>query len=268
MGFEQLILRGFINPTQTLEDLSNQNLEALLDTIKLNYKRNKTNHCPYDLKEEAKYGLASEKTRMLRCTVLLSFSGFLERTTRGLIRKILPNRDKANKTFENVREKTKATLLTPEQVSAFFSQIRKSTNQKKEYIFAFMMFQGMRRVSEVRNSLVSDVDFSDNKVIFTISKTGKLIKRRSVHFPDYFMSELKDYLASISNQASPYIFPQTGKPLAPVKASTIDYWFRKNWALCGLNFRPSSLTHCFRATAISLACKEGTLLFSFISLTK
>jgi len=111
---------GFIDPEWSLQLFSLKNHEASLDQIK-------------------QVSEWSEMTRQSRAACYISFAGFLNRRTQGLIRRAIPSREGHSKTFYRVREKVDTGAMNRAQWKAFLSAL-KSRNHR-DWIIAQTMLQ-------------------------------------------------------------------------------------------------------------------------------
>ena len=150
-GFSQLFLQGFLHPDMKLIEFSRLSGENLLDDVRKNYKMKN---------RKGEYGGASESTKQLRAAMLLAFSSFLQRRTEGLIKKISPNQYGFNKTFRHRRQKTIASHLTVEQLNSFLKKLKTITT--KGFLFAALQILGAKRVSEVIQLRVEEVDIKNS----------------------------------------------------------------------------------------------------------
>ena len=228
-AFNHFFVWGLLDPTMTLKDFSMMNLESKLDQIRTS-------------------GSGMESTKQTRSAAFISFTGFLQRKTEGLIKKAIPNKEKGRKTFQKMREKTVYEALDEEELRSFLAALKKVS--LRNYLIAAMQVQGAKRISEVLDSKIENVDWEKGTIRFKQSKSDVFEKETVVFFPVNFMGELKDYLGERSVGA--IFITSSGRKMGrsdvqPVYASA----FKK----AGINKR--GFTHILRATTITELCKKG-----------
>ncbi len=199
-GFKRLIQLGLVNPQLTLQVFSLVNHESVVDDIKL-------------------VNEWSEATRQARAAAYISFTGFLQRRTQGLVRKAMPNKEGVNKTFFNVREKVKTESLSQSQTRQFIQTLEKINS--RDGLIAKLMLQGGKRKIEVLNLKISQIDFSTKKISFEQTKTRGMKKVTVVNYPEHVMNELREY---IGDRKEFVFITRTGKRVAPTQ---IDRNFSK-----------------------------------------
>lgn len=155
-----------------LRQFSMINHEIVVDTIK--------NHAPW-----------KEATRQARAAAYVSFTGFLERQTRGIIKKAVIVKTGANKTFFQVREKVKTRSLSKRQTKLFLKAIDRIN--ARNGLIAKIMLQGGKRQNEVLTLQIKNINFSKNQIIFEQSKTRERKKVTVINYPPDIMKQLKRY---------------------------------------------------------------------------
>jgi len=127
-GFRRLVELKLVDTGMTLQQFSLVNHEAVVDTIK------------------TQPGW-SEATRQARAAAYITFTGFLQRRTQGVISKAVTNKEGNSKTFFKVREKVKTEALSQLQ-SRLFLQAIEAIN-RRDALIAKLLLQGGKRKSEV-----------------------------------------------------------------------------------------------------------------------
>ena len=94
-GMRKLVEFRFINLLMSLQQFSQMNHNAVIDSIK---KDNVLNW--------------SECSRQARAAAYISFTSYLCRQTDGIIKKAMPNREEANKTFKRVHKHVVIDVMT------------------------------------------------------------------------------------------------------------------------------------------------------------
>jgi integrase len=231
-----------MDPKMTLKQFSRCKLEGILDRIRGQVQRS-------DGKP------AKEAHKQARAAVFISFTEFIARQYVGDFRRVLLNKYSGNKTFAYKRHESSATILTDQQLLAFFTVLKR--NNFKAYLFALIQFHGARRVAEVARIRIQDVCWSSESIFFSPSKTGKVAKKRiAIRFPSDFMTCLKSFISKIHKptRSSDFLFTHSDNP---IKTCTITSYYRSAWWLAEPGWLPDSITHCIRATMIALNLRLG-----------
>ena len=127
-AFKKFFELRILDHQMPLKKFALMNLEAKLDQIK-----------------ETLSG--KEATKQARAAAFISFTGFLQRQTEGLIKKAVPNKEKGKKTFQKIREKTAGEVLSPEEAERFLQALKKMS--LRNYLIGALQLQGAKRISEV-----------------------------------------------------------------------------------------------------------------------
>lgn len=172
---KKLSKMGLINPKQSLEDFKDQPHERILDQIK---------RVPETVWKEG--------TKQVRAAVYVSFTGYLQRLTEGKVRKALPSRHGVNKTFRKVREKVASASLVQKEWLKLLDELAKIN--PRDCLIVKMCLHGGKRISEVLNLQIEQLDFGMRQATFLQSKTRGLIKEVRITFPDDLIDELKSYV--------------------------------------------------------------------------
>lgn len=228
-AFNNFFIWGFLDPNMTLRQFSMINLESKLDQIRV-------------------AGTGMESTKQTRAAGFISFTGFLQRKTEGMIKKTIPNKEKGRKTFQKMREKTVCDVLTPEELRGFLAALKGIS--LRSYLIGGMQVQGAKRISEVLNSGIGDIDWKEGSIRFKQSKSDILEKETVVFFSVSFMEELKDYLGDRSSGS--IFITSSGRKMG---RSDIQPVYERAFKRAGINKR--GFTHILRATTITELCKQG-----------
>ena len=165
-----------------------------------------------------------------------------------MIKKAIPNKEKGRKTFQKMREKTVYEALTLQELKTFLEAL--SGMSSRNYLIGAMQVQGAKRISEVLNSRIEDVDWTNGSIKFKQSKSDVLEKETVVFFPVKFMGELKVYLGG---RIEGFIFvTSSGRKMG---RSDIQPFYERAFKKAGINKR--GFTHILRATTITELCKQG-----------
>lgn len=228
-AFRMFFKKGLLDPEGSLQFFAVANIEHLLDLIK----------------EQTK---GSEATKQARAAAFLSFTGFLQRKTAGLIKKALPKREKGAQTFRTIRNEAKSVAMSREEVKRFLEVLENSN--RTYWLIAQMILQGAKRVSEVLEAKIENVDWESGHVTFQQKKSDVMEKTTVIHYPLRFLNELRGYLGG---RVEGLIFvTRNGKRYVP---DQILRAFKKAAKTAGLtkNISPHSL----RVTAITLFIEKG-----------
>lgn len=157
----------------SLKQFSMFNHEIVLDSIK--------SHAPW-----------SEATRQARAAAYMSFTGFLERQTGGIIRKAVAKTTGVNKTFFKIRDKVKTKAMSEIQTKRFLRELDKL--HERSGLVAKVMLQGGKRTNEVLSLPVKNVDFLNKQITFIQSKTSGKLKTTVINYPGRVMRQLRRYI--------------------------------------------------------------------------
>lgn len=228
-AFRMFFKKGLLDPEGSLQFFAVANIEHLLDLIKQQTK-------------------GSEATKQARAAAFVSFTGFLQRKTAGIIKKALPKREKGAQTFRTIRNESKSAAMSREEMKGFL-EVLENSNQTY-WLIAQMILQGAKRVSEVLEARIEDVDWESGYVTFQQKKSEVMEKTTVIHYPLRFLNELKGYLGE---RTEGLVFvTKNGKRYVP---DQILRAFKKAAKTAGLtkNISPHSL----RVTAITLFIEKG-----------
>ncbi len=137
-ALKKIVENDLLNPDLNLQQFSLVNHENVVDEIKLIQNW-------------------SEATRQARAAAYISYTGYLQRKTQGMISKAMANREGVAKTFFKTREKVKTSPLTPDETNAFLIALEKINY--RDALIAKVILQGGKRKSEVLELPIKNVDF-------------------------------------------------------------------------------------------------------------
>ncbi|KKL64370.1 hypothetical protein LCGC14_2165740, partial [marine sediment metagenome] len=133
-SFNMFFRNRLLTPTISLQELSLFNLESLIDMMK-----SKTE--------------GTEATKQTRVAAFVSFTGFLARRTKGMIRKAIPCKDNGASTFKKIRSLATTEALTEKELFIFLKALK--TLNYRDYLIAKTILQGAKRLDEVLTAKVS-----------------------------------------------------------------------------------------------------------------
>ena len=227
--FELLTDSKIFDPQNSLQTLSLANLEFLLDEIR--------DKIP-----------GAESTKQARAAAFIAFTRYLQRSTGGLIRKVVPKKEKSNPTFRQIRETSVTKALTRVQWMKFLTALKRTSY--RDYLIAKMILQGAKRVGEVLSAQINQINWSNNQITFKQFKSKELEKFTIITYPDSFMTDLKEYLG---DRKEGLIFvTRNGKPI------TQPHLYR-SFSLAGIQVGiPFTVhPHVLRASAITYLTSQG-----------
>lgn len=264
-GFVQLFEQGFLDSYMRLKDFRSINGEWLLDNVRKSYKGRK--------RRSGQISEASESTKQLRAAMLISFSTFLQRRTEGFIQKIAPNKFGFDKTFRFRREKTAASRLSDIQISSFLSCLQ--TFSKTAFLIASLQLIGAKRISEVLNLQVEDLDLAEKRIFFKTLKSRGIVRDAiAIYLPTGLCEELKQY---VMHRQKGFVFsnPKDENSSLPLTKEYVSKLYHRGWNLLHKTsdklkrkedfkdedkispFRPRMITHSLRAAGISYLYEKG-----------
>lgn len=224
----QLVRYGLLDPNLNLQQFSLMNHEAAVDGIKL----------VRDWKEA---------TKQARAAGYISFTGFLSRRTQGLIRKAIPSREGAQKTFFKVREKVSTKAMSRAQWTKFLDALE-SIN-RRDYLIAKTILQGGKRAQEVLSLTTDQVSFSDGTIRFLQSKVKGMHKELLIHYPERYIEELKGYIGDRTG----FVFVTRSHRM--VRHQHLYRVFVKAGRVAGLPFQVTP--HVLRASVVTYLKGQG-----------
>jgi integrase len=222
VGFKKLAELDLVDQQLSVQQFSFVNHETVIDAIK-------------------RVSGWSEATKQARAAAYISFTGFLQRRTQGMVRKAIANKDGANKTFFKTREKVKTHALDQTQTRRFLQIIE--TISKRDALIAKLILQGGKRKKEVLTLKVDQIYFEKRQIVFEQSKTRGIQKRTVINYPDHIMHELQAY---IQERKGLVFVTRNNKPIA---VTQIDRNFIKAGIMAGIPFRVTP--HVLRVTLVT-----------------
>jgi integrase/recombinase XerD len=218
-----------LDPKMTLKGVALMNLEAKLDQIK-----------------ETVPG--KEATKQARVAAFVSFTGFLQRRTQGLIHKAVPNKEKGKKSFIKIREKSGGDTLSRMEVEGFLGALRGVS--LRNYLVAAVQLQGAKRISEVLEARIEDIDWNTGAIRFRQKKSDVLEKTTTAFYPKAVMEDLKSYLED--REEGLIFITRTGKGLSRFE---VRAFYQAGYKRAGIKKR--GLSHMLRATTITELARRG-----------
>lgn len=228
-AFNVLFKERLLEPEMSLKGFALMNLEAKLDQIKENLP-------------------GKEATKQYRSAAFVSFTGFLQRRTQGLIRKAIPNKEKGRKTFVKVRDKTAGDILSLDEVKDFLSVLKKKN--LRNYLIAGIQLQGAKRISEVLEARIEDIDWAEGTICFKQKKSDILEKTVTAFYNKSIMEDLKAYLGD--RQEGIIFITRTGKPLSRFE---VRAFYQAGYKRAGI--KKNGASHILRATTITELSRRG-----------
>lgn len=207
-----------------LKQFSMFNHEIVIDTIK--------NYAPW-----------SEATRQARAAAYVSFTGFLERQTGGIIQKAITKKTGVNKTFFKVRDKVKTKCLSIRQTKIFLRELDKLNEQYG--LLAKVMLQGGKRTNEVLSLPIKNIDFLKKQITFIQSKTSGKKKTTVINYPPHIMRQLRKHIKKRDGEDFVFV-SKNGKKIFNESMSLVFIKAGKN-ARIPFNVSP----HVLRVTLIT-----------------
>ena len=189
--FRLLEDESLFDPNSNLQTFALSNLEHLLDEIRSKIP-------------------GSDSTKQARAAAFIALTRFLQRNTGGLIRKVVPRKEKSNPTFRPVRETALTKALTRVQWMRFLMFLQR--NSCRDYLLAKTILQGAKRIGEVLCAQINQIDWAQNQITFKQFKSKTIEKFTVITYPPDFMEELRDYLGGRTE--GPIFISRNGKPLS------------------------------------------------------
>lgn len=229
-GMNKLTDLRFLNPYISLQQFSQVNHNAVIDSI----KKDKTIDW-------------SECSRQARAAAYISFTSYLCRQTDGIIKKALPNREEANKTFKRVHKHVVTDAMTQAQWISFLSEL--GNINKRDCLLAKLALQGGKRIGEVLGLTTDKINWNLNQITFKQLKTRGAIEETVITYPHSIMGELRQY---IGNRQGLVFVTRTGKqlPLCQLAKTFSKAGFKAN-----IPFKVTP--HVLRASAVTYLKQQG-----------
>jgi integrase/recombinase XerD len=220
---------NLFNPHTNLQTFALANIEFLLDEIRSKIP-------------------GTEATKQARAAAFIALSRYLQRATGGMIRRVVPKREKMNPTFRQIRETSVTKALSKIQWTQFLYSLKRMSF--RDYLVAKTILQGAKRVSEVLFAQIDDIHWAKNQIIFKQLKSKEIEKYTVITYPDSFMQELREYIGD--RQSGIIFITRNGKPLSQPHLYRI---FSSASVDAGLPFTVHP--HVLRASAITYLSAQG-----------
>lgn len=133
-----------------------------------------------------------EGTKQSRAAAYISFTRFLSRKYQGKIQRASPNVTNTNKTFFKLRDKCATEAMTCEQWKDWLYELE---SKKREWLIAVLILQGAKRLNEVLEATIDQIDWTTCKIKYKQSKAKRMEKYTTITYPKRIMEQLKDYLS-------------------------------------------------------------------------
>ena len=217
------------SPENNLQTFAISNLEYLLDEI-----RDKIE--------------GSESTKQSRAAAFIALTRYLQRATGGLVRRVVPRREKNNPTFRQIRETSTTKALNKIQWMQFLLALKRISY--RDYLIAKTMLQGAKRVSEVLKATIDKINWAQNQIMFKQLKSTEIERYTVITYPSNFMDELREY---VGDRKSGFIFvTRNGNSVTQPHVYRI---FAKTGMNAGIPFTVHP--HVLRASAITYLSAQG-----------
>lgn len=194
----------------------------------------------------------SEGTRQVRAACYISLTAYIERISRGWFRKAQASTLAANKTFFQINDKCVTQALTLTDWYRFIEKL--DAINHRDGLIARCILQGAKRVSEVLEVMLEQIDWDKNIIHFQQKKSGGMIKKIPITYPQHFMDELRRYIAATTEQRkdAQYVFiTRTGRPLTRER-------LHQSFARACAQAKIAKISpHVLRATWVTLAKQQG-----------
>lgn len=110
----------------------------------------------------------SEASKQARAACYISFTKFLYRLTKGVIKHASPSKDFGNPTFYKIRDKVKTEFISKREWLLFFDALKKISF--RDYLIGKLIIQGVRKLTEVISLRTEDISFAKNQVTFKVKR--------------------------------------------------------------------------------------------------
>ena len=229
-GMRKLGELNLVNPIMSLQQFSQVNHNAIIDNLKRDTSIN-----------------WSECSRQARAAAYISFTSYLCRQTDGIIKKALPNREEANKTFKRVHKYVVTEAMNQAQWIAFFAKLK--IINPRDCLLAKIALQGGKRISEVLSLMTDKIDWSNKQISFRQLKTRGAIEETVITYPGSIMDELRQYLGE--RQGLVFI-TRTGRSIPLCQLAKT---FEKAGKIAHIPFKVTP--HVLRASAVTYLKQQG-----------
>ncbi|EGF84501.1 phage integrase family protein (plasmid) [Chlamydia psittaci Cal10] len=189
----------------------------------------------------------SEASKQARAACYISFTKFLYRLTKGVIKHASPSKDFGNPTFYKIRDKVKTEFISKREWLLFFDALKKISF--RDYLIGKLIIQGVRKLTEVISLRTEDISFAKNQVTFKVKKRQNRYQEVKVSYPNFLMQELQDYLG---NREGWVFVSGEGQQVA---INQVYYYFKL--AEGDINSPIKVTPHVLRASALAYLKKMG-----------
>ncbi|WP_348664167.1 site-specific integrase [Chlamydia vaughanii] len=189
----------------------------------------------------------SEASKQARAACYISFTKFLYRLTKGVIKQAIPSRDFGNSTFYKIRDKVKTEFISKREWLLFFDSLKRISF--RDYLIGKLIIQGVRKLSEVISLRTEDLSFTQNQVTFRIKKRQNRFSEVKVTYPNILMQELRDYIGNRDG----WVFVSGEEQ--QVAINQVYYYFKL--AEHDINSTVKVTPHVLRASALAYLKKMG-----------
>jgi integrase len=227
--FQLFINLKIFDPASSLQAFSLSNLEFLLDEIRVKIE-------------------GSEATKQARSAAFIALTRYLQRATGGIVRRVVPKREKTNPTFRKIRDTATTKAMNKAQWTLFLSALKRVSF--RDYLVAKTILQGAKRVSEVLFVKIEQINWATNQITFKQLKSSEIEKYTIITYPPSFIDELREY---VGDRKKGYIFiTRNGKHLSQPHLYRV---FSSAGFQAGLSFTVHP--HVLRASAITYLSANG-----------
>lgn len=228
-GMSRLIELGLINPQMNLQAFSLMNKNVVVDKIK----------------QVAEW---MEGTRQARAACYISFTGFLDRRTEGVIKKAVASREGVHRTFFKVHDEVVTEAMNQCQWMAFLTELDKINH--RDCLIAKTILQGAKRKSEDLELKLNQINWKTREISFKQKKTGGREQITIITYPDEFIGQL---LAYTEDRVKGFVFvTKSGTKIQPTQ---IQRTFAQAGKKADIPFKVTP--HVLRATAITYLKQQG-----------
>jgi integrase/recombinase XerD len=229
-AMRRLLDLGFINERMSLQQFSQLNHNVIIDTIKT--------------KQSIGW---SECSRQARAAAFISFTSYLCRQTDGIIKKAMPNREEAMRTFKRVHRYVVTEAMTQAQWVAFLEALSKINF--RDCLLAKIALQGGKRIGEVLSLTTDKIDWNSNQIAFRQLKTRGTVEETIITYPPSVMAELMKY---VGDRQGLVFITRTGKAIPLCQLAKT---FAKAGDVAGVPFKVTP--HVLRASAVTYLKQQG-----------
>lgn len=234
----RIFISKVLNPRIVFQEIFHINASQCLDDIFIKVK-------------------GSRSTQQTCAAAFISFFKFLNRISKGKISIPITQKFGVFKTFIRIRNKTIFPSLSREEVKKVINFSYKQSIRLG--IFVEMSLQSTKRIGEILNSKIEDINWKNSYIVFKVSKVeGE--KESIITFPNHFFLNLQKL---IGEKISGFIFQtKSGKKVQK------DYIWRQLVSVAKKASIEKKLTpHTLRATSITLYRSFGFSLDEMIDIT-